>query len=65
VNGVPVQIDGKNIGNAPLVTEVAPGPHQVRLGSTQITEFQLQATADPVEWCFEGHGRSFKYVSCR
>ena len=65
VSGVPVQIDGKNVGYAPMVGQVAAGPHQIRLGDGAISEFTLQATSDPTEWCFEAHGRQFKYVVCR
>ncbi|MEQ1507098.1 MAG: PEGA domain-containing protein, partial [Myxococcota bacterium] len=66
VSGVPVQIDGKEVGEAPLVAEVSPGPHTVRLfgGGDVVTEYLLQADTDPDEWCFEARGRQFKYVRC-
>jgi collagen type VII alpha len=66
VPGVPVEIDGRAVGDAPLVTEVPPGAHQVRLygGGDAISEFTLRVDADPQEWCFQSRGRQFKYVRC-
>ncbi|MEZ4240793.1 MAG: PEGA domain-containing protein [Myxococcota bacterium] len=66
VPGVPVEIDGEKVGDAPLVTEVKPGAHQVRLygGGNNVTEFQLRVDSDPQEWCFQSRGRQFKYVRC-
>jgi hypothetical protein len=60
-----VAIDGEPAGKAPLVADVLPGTHSVRLTlDGKSTDFQLAATTDPAEWCFEGKGGTFKNIRC-
>jgi hypothetical protein len=62
---VPVEVDGKPVGLAPLTMKVAPGSHIVKLYSGyQPTGFMVQVNSDPSEWCFEARGRTFKNVRC-
>jgi hypothetical protein len=67
VAGIPVEIDGRKLGNTPLVAELTPGAHTVRLfgGGDAVSTYRLSATRDPDEWCFELRGRSLKNVTCR
>jgi hypothetical protein len=67
VSGGPaaVAIDGRSVGKAPAVIEVAPGVHTVTLSvEGKDTTFELQARSDPDAWCFEARGRSFAAVTC-
>lgn len=67
VAGIPVEIDGKKLGNTPLTAELAAGFHTVRLfgGGDAVTTFRMNADQDPDEWCFELKGRTLKNVTCR
>jgi len=63
---IPVELDGRPIGLAPLTTQVAPGSHIVKLyAGSQPTGFMINVAGDPSEWCFEARGRSFKNVRCQ
>jgi hypothetical protein len=63
--GIPVEIDGHIIGDAPTVAEVKPGWHTVILHNGDVTSnFRLEASSDPDSWCFEARGRGFKDVRC-
>lgn len=64
--GVAVEIDGRTYGQTPLLIEIAPGPHVVRLVGTfgAATSYQLTASPQTSEWCFEARGRTFRYVRC-
>jgi hypothetical protein len=66
VPGVAVDLDGKTLGRTPLLTEVTPGPHLLRLVTTfgGVTTYQLTASDTTSEWCFEARGRTFRYVRC-
>ncbi len=67
VPGIGVEIDGKALGSSPVVAELTPGVHTVRLsaGGGAVTTYRLSATRDPDEWCFELRGRALKNVTCR
>jgi hypothetical protein len=66
VPGVAVEIDGKVLGRTPLLTEVTPGPHILRLVGSfgAVTTYQLTASDLTSEWCFDARGRTFRYVRC-
>ncbi len=62
---VPIRVDGVDQGTVPGAIQVRPGPHKVELyfrGTT--SEFELEATRDPDQWCFERRGRSFRQRRC-
>ncbi|MBX2802328.1 MAG: hypothetical protein KTR31_31900 [Myxococcales bacterium] len=65
-SNVPIEVDGKAMGTAPGMFQLAPGWHTIALhnrGST--STFRLEANADPDEWCFESRGRQFRVSRCR
>jgi hypothetical protein len=65
-NEIPIEVDGRPIGLAPLTTRVAPGSHIVKLYmGSQPTGFMVNVgSSGDSEWCFEARGRSFRNVRC-
>jgi len=62
----PIEVDGRKVGTAPVALDLEPGSHAVKLlaADGKATTFELEATADLDQWCFEVRGRSFGQVRC-
>jgi hypothetical protein len=62
----PVAVDGRKVGTAPVALDLEPGSHAVTLYADEgkATTFELEATADLADWCFEAKGRTFGQVRC-
>jgi len=61
-----VEVDGRSMGTAPVALDLAAGSHVVTLSGAdgKPANFELEATADLGEWCFESRGKTFGQVRC-